>query len=74
MSLRVLDAEPIGADVVEALRTALDKAEAGELSSVAIAVVYRDGVTGRFISKPPSLGLLLGSVTRLAHLISRQMD
>jgi hypothetical protein len=64
-SLKVLDAEPVGADAVEKLEDALTKAKAGELSSVAIAVVYRDGTSGRAWSAAPSLSCLIGAVARL---------
>ena len=45
--VRVLDAEPLGTDTIAKLGEALEKAKAGQLSSVAIAVVYRDGTCGR---------------------------
>jgi hypothetical protein len=71
--LHVLDSAPIADGVIEKLREALDEAEAGHLSSVAIAVVYRDGATGTSWSSPPSTGTLIGAVTllqaRLARLI-----
>jgi hypothetical protein len=72
--LRVISAEPLGVDIIEVLRRALEKAEAGELSSVAIAMVYRDGCTGASWSSAPSLALLLGSVARLSHILARKMD
>jgi hypothetical protein len=63
--LRVIEAEPIGEDVITTLREVLAKAETGELSSVAITVVYRNGCTGSAWSARPSAGLQLGSVALL---------
>lgn len=65
--LRVIDAEPLGEDVVQKLEEALVEARAGKLSSVAVAVVYRDGCTGTSWSNPPSIGLLLAAATRLQY-------
>lgn len=63
--LHVLDAEPLGDDVIRTLQDAMDRAVAGEFSSVAIATVYRDGTAGRTWSDAPSAGLLIGSIERL---------
>lgn len=38
-----------------------------KLSSVAIALVYRDGCTGSVWSSTLNMGLLIASVTRLQH-------
>jgi hypothetical protein len=70
-ALRVIEAEPVGGDIVDKLQTALNEALAGRLSSVAIAVVYRDGATGSSWSEAPSLGLLLGSATLLQARIAK---
>lgn len=61
----VIEAEPVGADIIVKLKEALEKAEKGELSSVAIAVVYRDGSTGSSWSVAPSLGLQIGAVSMM---------
>lgn len=63
--LRVIDAEPAGANTVAMLEDALEAARNGQLSSAAIAVVYRDGTTGRAWSEAPSFSCLLGAVARL---------
>lgn len=65
--LRKIDAEPLGTQVVERLEETMAAAKRGELSSVAIAVVYRDGSTGTCWSEAPSIGLLIASTTRLQH-------
>lgn len=72
--LRVIEAEPVGPDVVEHLEEALEQARKGELSSVAIATVYRDGTTSRAWSSAPSLSLLIGSVARLEAALIREAD
>jgi hypothetical protein len=63
----VLDAEPVCADTITKLEEALEKARAGHLSSVAIAVVYRDGTCGRSWSSAPNLSCLIGSIARLQY-------
>lgn len=72
--LHVIEAEPAGTDIIERLEEALEEARAGKLSSVAIAFVYRDGCVGGSWSTPPSHGLLLGSVSRLAYRINQVLD
>ena len=70
----VITAEPQGASIVERLEEVLEQARAGALSSIAIAVVERDGSTGGAWSDAPSMPLLLGSVIRLAHRLNLRMD
>ncbi len=65
--LRVLEAEPIAEDVIAKLEEALERAKLGELSSVAIAVVYRSGCSGQSWSQCQSLPALIGSVATLNH-------
>lgn len=67
MNLRVLDAEPVCSSTVEKLEEALELAKAGELSSVALAFVYRDGSSGARWSYAPSLSCLIGAIARLQH-------
>jgi hypothetical protein len=67
--LRVLDAEPPASDTVAKLEEALERARSGQLSSVAIAVVYRDGTCGQCWSQAPSLSCLIGAVTRMQHAL-----
>jgi hypothetical protein len=63
--IRVIDAEPVGPDVVAKLEQVLELAREGKLSSVAIATVERDGCVNRSWSSAPSISLLIGSVARL---------
>lgn len=72
--LRVIESVPVSDDLIATIEGVLEKAKAGELSSVAIASVYRDGNTGWSWSDPPSVGTLLGSVNRLAHRLNLLMD
>jgi hypothetical protein len=65
MNLHVLDAEPIGKGVISLLEDALQAAKAGEVSSVALALVRRDGTMGQAWSDAPSLSCLVGAVTRM---------
>lgn len=70
--LHVITAEPDGSkSVIERLEETLEKAKVGELSSVAIAVVYRDGCTSRCWSDAPSMATLIGSVGMMHHLMMR---
>lgn len=69
IKLRAIDAEPLGDDVIATLEEALAKAKAGDLSSVGLVVVYRDGTTGRAWSKAPSVTLLAGAAARLQYAL-----
>lgn len=72
--LTAIDAEPLGGEIIERLEEALEKARAGELSSVAVCVVYRDGSTGNSWSTAPSLALLIASAARLQHRLHLAAD
>lgn len=74
MTLRVIEAEPAGSEIIERLEEALEKARAGELSSIAIATVYRDGCVGKSWSSPPNASLLIGSIARLQAALIRTAD
>jgi len=73
-SLRVLDPEPPAANVIETLEDALVEARQGRLSSVAVAIVYRDGAAGGTWSELPSRVAMLGSIARLNHKINLDAD
>lgn len=72
--LAVIEAEDQAADVIDALERALTKARAGQLSSVAIVYVYRDGTTGHRRSKLPSYPAMMGAVARFMHKLNLDMD
>ena len=73
-ALTVIEPEGVSPDLIETLEAVLEKARGGELSSVAIAYVYRDGTIGRTWSTAPSFGTLLGAIGRLAHVLNLRMD
>lgn len=72
--LTVIDAEPLGVDVIATLERALERAKAGEFSSIAVAYVYRDGSVGCIWSTMPSVPAMLGSVSLLAHKLNLDAD
>jgi hypothetical protein len=73
--VRVIDAEPAPhPDIAERLTELCDEVAADKISSVAIAVVYRDGTTNRSWSTAPSLSLLIGAVARLQAALIRVAD
>jgi hypothetical protein len=69
-----IEPENSSADVVATLERVLKKAEAGELSSVAVAYVYRNSVLGCVWSTIPSVGMILGAVRRLDHRLNNHFD
>lgn len=66
-------APPSGDDLIELLEETLEKARAGKLSSLALAVVYRDGSTGDGWSNQPSMSAQLGAVTALQFRLARNL-
>ena len=72
--LSVIEAEPVSPDVIGLLEQALEMARGGQLSSVAISYVFRDGSPGRGWSTAPSATLLLGSVTITQHMLAAYMS
>lgn len=65
--LHVLTAEPLGDGIIKLLEESLQQAREGKISSVAIAMVDRDGCSESAWSYVPSYGLLIGAVARLQH-------
>lgn len=72
--LHVIEPEGVSPDLITTLESVLERAREGDLSSVAIAYVYRDGTIGRTWSTPPCFGALLGAVSRLAHRMNVTKD
>ena len=72
--LEVIEPESVSPDLIETIERVLEKAKAGEVSSVAIAVVYRDGATSTTWSTPPSFATLLGAVAHLGFRMSHKKD
>lgn len=72
--LRVLTAEPLGGSVIERLEEALARAREGSVSSIAIAIVNRDGSSESCWSDVPSYGLLIGAVARMQYRLMIKGD
>jgi len=72
--LHAIDAEPQAADIIETLERALKMAKEGELSSVAVVYVYRDGATGFRRSDLPSYPAMMGAVARFQHKLNLDLD
>lgn len=70
--LRLVTAEPPGREVVEQLEKALERARRGEISSIAIAFVDREGICVTGWSTPPSMGLLVGATSALLDRLHRK--
>jgi len=70
----VITAEPPGKDVIDLLQETLAQAERDEISSVAVAVVYRDGNTSSGWSKVPSFSALIGAIARMQAKLIREVD
>lgn len=70
----VIDPEPPAQNVIATLERALEQARAGDLSSVALAFVHRDGAVSAEWSALPSRPAMLGSISRLAHKINLDAD
>lgn len=73
-NLHSIPLEPLGVDVVGKLEEVLDAAKRGEISSVAIACVYRDGMTGSTWSTVPTFSMLIGALRCLEHRLLRQWN
>jgi hypothetical protein len=69
--LTVLDAEPPGVGIADLLEEVTELANAGELSSLAIAMVYRDGSGDQRWSHACSSAALIGSAAVLLHRLIR---
>lgn len=72
--LHVLNAEPPGQAVVKVLQDALARARKGELSSVAVALVERDGTSQWDWSMAPNISTLIGAVERMKADLIRSTD
>lgn len=72
--LHVINAEPAGQVVVRVLKDALVRARNGEISSVAIALVERDGGAQWDWSHAPNISTLIGAVERMKADLIRSTD
>jgi hypothetical protein len=69
MSLTVIEAQPTGEGIVELLAEVAAAAEAGKVSSIACAVVYRDGSPDWVVSDLPCISTMLGTIDRMHFTI-----
>lgn len=75
MKLTVLDAEPPGTGILELLSELGKLAKANQLSSVAVAVVYRDGSADQLWSHACSSAALIGACAVLTQrLIGEELE
>lgn len=72
--LHAIDAEPGDDSIFPLLTRVLEMADAGEISSLGVCIVHRDGSTQQLWSCPPNVATLLGSVHRLAHKLNLELD
>jgi hypothetical protein len=69
-----LEPEPHGEGLEALLEKTLEEVRAGEVSSLAIAIVYRSGILGAKWSHWPSFGMILGAVERLKWKLQQAQD
>ncbi|MDB5707868.1 MAG: hypothetical protein JWN66_4984 [Sphingomonas bacterium] len=72
--LRVITAEPPGEGVIDLLEAALERAKKREISSIALALVDRDGCCESGWSFAPSQTILVGAISRLLHRYNLRCD
>lgn len=73
--LTVLESEPAGTGIIELLEGLLERANNRELSSLAYAIVLRDGSAEHDWSYAPTPATLVGSIGLLQHaLCAEQLE
>jgi hypothetical protein len=72
--LVVIEPEDEGEGLEAMLDRLLGRVRAGEISSIAVAYVGRDGRAGSMWSEAPSFAAQLGAVHRLAHQLQLERD
>lgn len=71
--LRVIEPDDPAENVIAVLEEVLELARAGELSSVGIAMAYRDGRTGQRLSDTPFVGVLIASAGIMHHRLIAEL-
>ena len=66
--------EPPGKGIAEVLDEMREMVNKGEISSLAIAYVFRDGGTGLAHSAMPSRATLIGAIERLKYKLLRDVE
>jgi hypothetical protein len=69
-----IDSQTIAPDLIEQVDELRRQIMAGEVSSFAAAIVYKDGCSGSIRTKAPSSGLLIGSLTRVIYRLNKELD
>jgi hypothetical protein len=72
--LHPIEPEIVDEGIVDLLEDVLAAAREGEIASVAVAIVHRDGVAGARWSTRGSFVRILGAVDRLRHKLNLDMD
>lgn len=72
--LKQVDLAPATNDIQEILDSISDANREGTLSAITVAVVYRDGTTGKARSTLPNYSLMLGAVERLKYALVRDAE
>jgi hypothetical protein len=75
MAAEIFELKPPGNEgIEEMLEHLLEQVRDGNVSSMAVAWVTRDGRVANTWSEAPNFGAMLGSVNRLAHHLNLQHD
>ena len=74
MKLEVIDAEPIGTKVIEVLELAMEMARTGQLSSISVVGIVRDGAPYWNYSDAPNTSALIGASERMKFEIISETD
>lgn len=72
MKLLTIEPEPMAEGIIEALEEVLKSAKEGKVSSVAIAVVLRDGAPDWAMSYLPCVSTMLGTIDRMHFAILQE--
>lgn len=72
--LREITCEPPGQGIDDMLDDLRERHAKGEISALAIAVVFRDGSTESGFSHLPSINTMIGSVARLQHKLIHKLE
>lgn len=72
--LVAIDPEPLGEGIPETMAWAQKKIDAGQVSSIAIVIVDREGKAWRNWSALPNRATMLGAIARLAHRLNLWVD
>lgn len=72
--LHTIEPEPLGDAVVPLLERLLEMAHAGQVSSLGVAMVLRDGSVQSEWTKATPVAALIGAISRLSHRLNLAVD